>query len=41
MENDIIYNLEQARIWSTLLGKDERALEYYDAHLAIAESLAK
>lgn len=40
MENDIIYNKEQARIWACLLNKDERALEFYDAHMQIIEELS-
>jgi hypothetical protein len=40
MENDIKYNQEQARIWACLLNKDERALEFYDAHMQIIEELS-
>jgi len=39
MQQDILYNLEQARQWACLLNKDERALEFYDAHIEIADNL--
>lgn len=41
MEKDIKYNLEQARIWACLLNKDERALDFYDAHIEIVKVLTK
>ncbi len=39
MQEDIIYNRSQANIWACLLNKDERALDFYDAHMAIVEEL--